>query len=448
MRVGREQRTAARGERPADHPRRAADRRAREACGVPERRDPARVVRGRGGARARRGALRGRLVDGRLRLRRHGFAADAARKERARAGRAELAHDLLEHDLLDRDRREPHATSFTSASESAGDHGSAALIGSSSASGGALFPRAHAREPRVHAGGVGLEHATPHRALQGRVAAREAGEVERARLAIRREPRLADQLRSAARGDAPEPEHLREAILRVREAEREPGVVLVRGAHVGHAAPIAHHRHGRLDPRHDQRALERRMRGAQRAPRPRSSAAARPRPAPRARCPRRSEPASARAPPRPAPGSDRPRCPTPAPAYRMIPADCGARPCAAGRAGSGGGRYTVRRPRRPLAPAGRIARLRAPTGRRVQRRPRRTHAADTEGDGDMAVAVGINGFGRIGRLAFRGMATRTSRSSASTTSSSAPTLAHLLKCDSVHGQLPRRRSRRRRTRSW
>ena len=55
----------------------------------------------------------------------------------------------------------------------------------------------------------------------------------------------------------------------------------------------------------------------------------------------------------------------------------------------------------------------------------------------MAVRVGINGFGRIGRLVVRAALTEGSTSSAATTSPT-PTLAHLLQYDSVHGT--RRRS--------
>ena len=54
----------------------------------------------------------------------------------------------------------------------------------------------------------------------------------------------------------------------------------------------------------------------------------------------------------------------------------------------------------------------------------------------MAVKVGINGFGRIGRLSFRAMAARPNEFEvvAINDLSSAATLKHLLKYDSVHGR--------------
>jgi glyceraldehyde 3-phosphate dehydrogenase len=54
----------------------------------------------------------------------------------------------------------------------------------------------------------------------------------------------------------------------------------------------------------------------------------------------------------------------------------------------------------------------------------------------MAVAVGINGFGRIGRLAFRAMADRDLRVVGINDVVEPKVLAHLLKWDSVHGQFP------------
>lgn len=54
----------------------------------------------------------------------------------------------------------------------------------------------------------------------------------------------------------------------------------------------------------------------------------------------------------------------------------------------------------------------------------------------MAVRVGINGFGRIGRLAFRAMAARPEEFEivAVNDLSEAPALSHLLKYDTVHGR--------------
>jgi glyceraldehyde 3-phosphate dehydrogenase len=54
----------------------------------------------------------------------------------------------------------------------------------------------------------------------------------------------------------------------------------------------------------------------------------------------------------------------------------------------------------------------------------------------MAVAVGINGFGRIGRLAFRGMADKDIQVVGINDVVEPKILAHLLKWDSVHGQFP------------
>jgi glyceraldehyde 3-phosphate dehydrogenase len=54
----------------------------------------------------------------------------------------------------------------------------------------------------------------------------------------------------------------------------------------------------------------------------------------------------------------------------------------------------------------------------------------------MAVPVGINGFGRIGRLAFRGMADKDIQVVGINDIVEPRVLAHLLKWDSVHGQFP------------
>ncbi|HEX2485379.1 MAG TPA: type I glyceraldehyde-3-phosphate dehydrogenase [Myxococcota bacterium] len=54
----------------------------------------------------------------------------------------------------------------------------------------------------------------------------------------------------------------------------------------------------------------------------------------------------------------------------------------------------------------------------------------------MAVKVGINGFGRIGRLAFRGMRGKDIDVVGINDLFPASTLAHLLKWDSVHGRYP------------
>jgi glyceraldehyde 3-phosphate dehydrogenase len=55
----------------------------------------------------------------------------------------------------------------------------------------------------------------------------------------------------------------------------------------------------------------------------------------------------------------------------------------------------------------------------------------------MAIKIGINGFGRIGRLVFkRMMATGGFEVMAINDITDAKTLAHLLKYDSVHGKYP------------
>ncbi len=54
----------------------------------------------------------------------------------------------------------------------------------------------------------------------------------------------------------------------------------------------------------------------------------------------------------------------------------------------------------------------------------------------MAVRVGINGFGRIGRLAFRAARSRDIEVVGLNDLTDAKTLAHLLKWDSVHGRFP------------
>ena len=54
----------------------------------------------------------------------------------------------------------------------------------------------------------------------------------------------------------------------------------------------------------------------------------------------------------------------------------------------------------------------------------------------MAVPVGINGFGRIGRLAFRAMANQDIQVVGINDVVEPKVLAHLLKYDSVHGQFP------------
>ena len=54
----------------------------------------------------------------------------------------------------------------------------------------------------------------------------------------------------------------------------------------------------------------------------------------------------------------------------------------------------------------------------------------------MTVRVGINGFGRIGRLAFRAMRKLDVEIVGINDLVDAKTLAHLLKYDSVHGRFP------------
>ncbi len=67
-----------------------------------------------------------------------------------------------------------------------------------------------------------------------------------------------------------------------------------------------------------------------------------------------------------------------------------------------------------------------------------SHVSETKGEQIVAVRVGINGFGRIGRLTFRAMATRPEEFEivAINDLSDPKTLALLLKYDSVHGKFP------------
>src|SRR5437773_3398531 len=67
---------------------------------------------------------------------------------------------------------------------------------------------------------------------------------------------------------------------------------------------------------------------------------------------------------------------------------------------------------------------------------RPAEAGSTEGDSTMAVKVGINGFGRIGRLVFRAMAQRPAEFDVVAVNdlSDPKHLALLLKYDSVHGR--------------
>ena len=54
----------------------------------------------------------------------------------------------------------------------------------------------------------------------------------------------------------------------------------------------------------------------------------------------------------------------------------------------------------------------------------------------MPVPVGINGFGRIGRIVFRAALDKDIEIVAINDLTDAATLGHLLKYDSVHGQFP------------
>ena len=54
----------------------------------------------------------------------------------------------------------------------------------------------------------------------------------------------------------------------------------------------------------------------------------------------------------------------------------------------------------------------------------------------MAISVGINGFGRIGRLAFRAAQDKDLEIVGINDLTDAKTLAHLLKWDSIHGRFP------------
>src|SRR5262245_23295335 len=63
-------------------------------------------------------------------------------------------------------------------------------------------------------------------------------------------------------------------------------------------------------------------------------------------------------------------------------------------------------------------------------------ARTQEGDGDMATRVGINGFGRIGRLVFRAARGQDLEIVGINDLTDAKTLAHLLQYDSMHGRYP------------
>jgi glyceraldehyde 3-phosphate dehydrogenase len=64
-------------------------------------------------------------------------------------------------------------------------------------------------------------------------------------------------------------------------------------------------------------------------------------------------------------------------------------------------------------------------------------AAWTQEDRFVAIKIGINGFGRIGRMFFRAALEKKDIEVVAVNDiTDAPTLAHLLKYDSIHGQLP------------
>jgi glyceraldehyde 3-phosphate dehydrogenase len=62
--------------------------------------------------------------------------------------------------------------------------------------------------------------------------------------------------------------------------------------------------------------------------------------------------------------------------------------------------------------------------------------SENTGDRDMAIRVGINGFGRIGRLVFRAARGQDLEIVGINDLTDAATLAHLLKYDSIHGHYP------------
>jgi len=81
----------------------------------------------------------------------------------------------------------------------------------------------------------------------------------------------------------------------------------------------------------------------------------------------------------------------------------------------------------------------APSLRMARARPDRYFArprsvAGFGGDEDMAIRIGINGFGRIGRLVFRAARGKDIEIVGINDLTDAATLAHLLKYDSVHGR--------------
>jgi glyceraldehyde 3-phosphate dehydrogenase len=70
----------------------------------------------------------------------------------------------------------------------------------------------------------------------------------------------------------------------------------------------------------------------------------------------------------------------------------------------------------------------------IRRYPARLQAC--EGDEEMSISVGINGFGRIGRLVFRAARGKSLDIVGINDLTDAKTLAHLLKWDSIHGPYP------------
>ena len=164
--------------------------------------------------------------------------------------------------------------------------------------------RAPVREAGIHAGGVGLEALARRGRQPFGLALGETGDAEDAHLAVGLEGVVALHFGEAALRRAPQPDELRQPVLRMDEAEAEVGVALARGEHVRHAVAVA---------QDAQRSAQRPLRQA--AP-PRPDAQPAPRAAARAPAPRRRSLRLRRVPAEPSrasargPGASRSRVPT------------------------------------------------------------------------------------------------------------------------------------------
>ena len=150
-----------------------------------------------------------------------------------------------------------HASSFAMARESAGRQGSPASSQVASAAGA---PAARQRaKPGLDARGVRVERRPDVGPEALRLALAEECEAEHARLAVQGQRVAPLHLGEPAAGGAPEPGQLAGTVLRVHEAEAEPGVALARRAHVRDAAPVAQDLERAPEAGHLERAARRRL---------------------------------------------------------------------------------------------------------------------------------------------------------------------------------------------